>query len=683
MPQATPYSVPTPNRWPQVLLPTVVVIGALWSVIPVPIWFVGTASSDFKDAWTLWLLGGVITLGATLVVVILSGRRVNGWLLSAWRRGVAVWATRSFLAVAAATFAGLAWAFTFFVADGNPRNVDGFAQLFQARIFLAGRLWMEPPLELAHFATLHMILGPDRWFSQFPPGQSLVLATGLASGAWWVLNPVFGAALVAGTYRVATWTAGKTVGRLAAILLCLSPFAVAIAGTEMSHLPAATIGIGAAACATALAGPRRRIAALVTGLLLGLMTAFRPLDAVAAAVPVAFITFIASRQRLSGFAWIFVGGVLGSVPTLWFNAQTTGQWLEFGYTHLWGPSHTLGFHDVPFGIPLTPLRAVGITGMDLFQLNRYLFDLPIPVLLLVAAAFMIGRRTLCTRDALPVLGVTALMALLFFYWHRDILYGPRLLYSAVPWMVIVVARSAHMLRHCTTTADKRFGSGFGVTAFVMALIVGIVLLAPSRIRTYRDSTPTFNYHPDRDAAAAGISDAVVVIPDGWGSRLIVRMWAEGIPVPRSTLLYASIDACTLHRALDRADRLSVGKASLLTTLDSLAALNRPGERGAREGEGEAGFTEDENLRLPTWESLAAECVDELDFDRAGFLAFAPYLYLNRATLDGDVVWARDMRGGNADLARRYPDRRFYRYMVDSGRPEFIEFDPVADVSTSP
>lgn len=683
MPQATPYSVPTPNRWPQVLLPTVVVIGALWSVIPVPIWFVGTASSDFKDAWTLWLLGGVITLGATLVVVILSGRRVNGWLLSAWRRGVAVWATRSFLAVAAATFAGLAWAFTFFVADGNPRNVDGFAQLFQARIFLAGRLWMEPPLELAHFATLHMILGPDRWFSQFPPGQSLVLATGLASGAWWVLNPVFGAALVAGTYRVATWTAGKTVGRLAAILLCLSPFAVAIAGTEMSHLPAATIGIGAAACATALAGPRRRIAALVTGLLLGLMTAFRPLDAVAAAVPVAFITFIASRQRLSGFAWIFVGGVLGSVPTLWFNAQTTGQWLEFGYTHLWGPSHTLGFHDVPFGIPLTPLRAVGITGMDLFQLNRYLFDLPIPVLLLVAAAFMIGRRTLCTRDALPVLGVTALMALLFFYWHRDILYGPRLLYSAVPWMVIVVARSAHMLRHCTTTADKRFGSGFGVTAFVMALIVGIVLLAPSRIRTYRDSTPTFNYHPDRDAAAAGISDAVVVIPDGWGSRLIVRMWAEGIPVPRSTLLYASIDACTLHRALDRADRLSVGKASLLTTLDSLAALNRPGERGAREGEGEAGFTEDENLRLPTWEPLAAECVDELDFDRAGFLAFAPYLYLNRATLDGDVVWARDMRGGNADLARRYPDRRFYRYIVDSGRPEFIEFDPMADVSTSP
>ncbi len=171
------------------------------------------------------------------------------------------------------------------------------------------------------------------------------------------------------------------------------------------------------------------------------------------------------------------------------------------------------------------------------------------------------------------------MALLFFYWHRDILYGPRFLYSSVPWMVIVVARSVHMLRHCTTRDDKRFGSGFGVTTVVMALIVGIVLLTPSRIRTYRDSTPTFNYHPDRDAAAAGISDAVVVIPDGWGSRLIVRMWAEGIPVPRSTLLYASIDACTLHRALDRADRLSAGKASLLTTLDSLAALNRPGGRG--------------------------------------------------------------------------------------------------------
>ena len=103
MRQPTTHPGPTPNHWPQVLLPTVVVIGALWSVIPVSIWFVGTAPSDFKDAWALWLLGGVITLGATLVAIILSGRRVNGWLFSIWRRGVVVWPTGRFLAVTAAS----------------------------------------------------------------------------------------------------------------------------------------------------------------------------------------------------------------------------------------------------------------------------------------------------------------------------------------------------------------------------------------------------------------------------------------------------------------------------------------------------------------------------------------------------------------------------------------------------
>ena len=35
---------------------------------------------------------------------------------------------------------------------------------------------------------------------------------------------------------------------------------------------------------------------------------------------------------------------------------------------------------MPWGLPLTPARAVGLTGLDLHQLNMYLFDLPFPVL---------------------------------------------------------------------------------------------------------------------------------------------------------------------------------------------------------------------------------------------------------------------------------------------------------------
>jgi len=655
---------PRPRSWPHVVLPIVITIAALWSLTPLPIWLLGTAPKEYTGAWALWIPGAAITVGVTFVALILTRRRVTESLVSAWRRHPGAWPRSRFIAIVAVAFAALALSFTLFVSHGNPRNVDGFAELFQARIFLAGRLWLQPPRELAHFGTLHMILGPERWFSQFPPGQPFVLAIGLALGAWWLLNPFFALALVASTYRVALWSTGETVARLATVLLCLSPFAIAIAGTEMNHLPAATLGVTAAASATFLTHPRRQFAALLSGLLLGVMTAFRPLDAVAAAFPVAFIAVRTSRSRISTFALIFVGGVVGSIPTLWFNAQTTGHWLEFGYTYLWGPNHSLGFHDVPFGVPLTPLRAVGLAGMDLHLLNRYLLDLPIPVVPIVALGYIIGRGQLRTKDALPLLGIVALMGLLFFYWHRDILYGPRFLYSAMPWIAITMARSIHLLRRPSAEAHTRSARDFALTAIVVAVVVGVVSLTPTRVAAYRDSTPTFNYHPDTDASEAGIHHATVVIPDGWGSRLVARMWAAGIPVRSTTHLYSSIDACTLQEQLDWANQNRDAHDNLQETLDSLAALNRPGIP--------SGYTEDPNLRLPTWEPVAPKCVEEMDFDRAGFLAFAPYLYLNNATLDGDIVWARDMRDGNADLKRRYPDRRLYRYRVTSGEPSFTE-----------
>ena len=92
-----------------------------------------------------------------------------------------------------------------------------------------------------------------------------------------------------------------------------------------------------------------------------------------------------------------LAGAICTVPTLWYNRETTGRWLEFGYIYLWGPGHSLGFHPVPWGIPLTPLRAVGLTGLDLHQLNRYLFDAPFPILVLVALG--LARRPPAARPA--------------------------------------------------------------------------------------------------------------------------------------------------------------------------------------------------------------------------------------------------------------------------------------------
>jgi hypothetical protein len=645
----------------------------VWSVLPVGVWWAGADVRYYAAAWQAWAWGTLVAALLALLALVLTRGRAALALVGMWRRLAMRPTPVQFVAVGAATLASLALLACLLVFAGNPRNVDGFAELFQARIFLSGRLWVPPPAQVANFATLHMIVGPLRWFSQYPPGQALVLAGGLAVGAWWVLNPVFVAVLVVATYRVARWCADETVARLAVVLLCLAPFVVAVSGSEMSHLPAAALGMLAAAAATTMEPGRWGRGAAAAGVALGIMAAFRPLDAVAAAVPVAGILLLAApeRRRLAVLAAVAVAGAALTLPTLWYNASTTGSWHQFGYTYLWGPGHSLGFHPVPWGIPLTPWRAVGLTGLDLHQLNLYLYDAPFPVLLLVAGGVVAGRRALRERDAVLVAGALALSGLLFFYWHRDVFYGPRFLFTAVPWFVLLVSRALVALRRAGREWVPGVTSGLATAfAYALVLVLGLVTIAPARVAAYRRATPGFDLHPDRDGRRAGIAHAVVVIPDGWGSRLIARMWALGVSAPRSTRLYAAIDACTLEKALDAAalDPTGSARARLVGTLDSLAALREPGVP--------TGATEDPNLRLLPGAPLPDRCRAELARDSTGFLAFAPFLYLNRPLLDGDIVWARDLGSWNGALFARYPDRRLYRYAPrePGGRPVFTPLD---------
>lgn len=646
-------------RWVSGTLAGAMTALALLALVPVGAWWAGADPRYYATAWQAWAWGSAVGLGAAAVLLVLSKGRVVRWMLALWRAGAAALGRMPFVVVAALVLAAFAVLTTVIVFAGNPRTVDGFADLFQARIFLAGRLWAFAPRGdlAANFATLHMIVGPTRWFSQYPPGQALVLAGGLALGAWWLLNPVFAIALVVGTYRVARWCCDETTARLAAVLLCLSPFVVTIAGSELSHLPAAALGMLAVAAATAAGGARWARGALAAGAALALMAAFRPLDAVAAAVPVGVVVLLSAptqRRRAAVLGLVAVAGAVLTVPILWYNSRTTGSWLQFGYTYLWGPDLALGFHPVLWGTALTPARAVALSGLDLHQLNMYLFDSPFPVLVLIAAGFVVGRRRVLLRDMTPAAGVVALMSIFFFYWHRDVFYGPRFLFTAVPWFVVLAARSLVLLRRAGREPYPGVTAGaVAVYGFAAIMTLGLLTVTPSRLREYHDATPVFNLHPDRDARRAGIGHALVVIPDGWGSRLIARMWSLGVAPRFSTRLYGSIDACTLEQALDGAALDASGRAHLLATLDSLAALGHPGVPTA--------VTQDHNLRLPADGRLAPVCRSELARDSAGMLAFAPFLYLNRPSLDGDVVWARDLGRWNGPLFARYPDRALYRY----------------------
>jgi hypothetical protein len=654
----------------------VVALLALWSFVPVGVWWADTPPSYYGVQWSLWAWGTLLTVGIAAVLLVLTRGALVRRLADLCRWQLERIGTRAFGVGMAVLLALLALLACWYVAGWNPRSVDGYAQLFHARIFLAGRTWLPAPTETASFGTLHVVFGPERWFSQYPPGQTLLLAAGLAVGSWWLLLPAAAAVFALATFRVARWCTDEQTARLTLVLACASPFVVLLAGSELSHVPAAALGMLAASLAIGVAGRRDLLAGAAAGLSLGAMLAFRPLDAVAAAVPVGCIALIAAPRRIRALLSIAAGGVLGTLPLLWFNHATTGNALQFGYTLAWSGDHFLGFHAVPWGVPLTPVRALGLVGVDLHQLDIYLFDLPIPILLVAAAGLLAGRRRLGARDIVAVAGVGSVLLLYYFYWHRDVFYGPRLIFGAVPWLLVLTARALVLLAR--SGREWRNGVTWGAaaaTVVAIGFVVGAATITPARLRGYRESAPVANLDPERDAAKAGVRDAVVLVPDGWGSRLITRMWSMGVTMYGSTRLYKAIDACTLDLTLEAARRDPARRAHILATLDSLAALRRPGI--------ETTVTEDPHLRLPRaaveGAPLPAKCVEELRLDQPGFLNYPRFLWLNEPTLDGDIVWVRDQGRWNDEIARRYAGRRFYRYAprVAGGPPVFIPIDAYA------
>ncbi len=94
----------------------------------------------------------------------------------------------SLLAICFLVTATIAYA----VLDHIPHVQDSIAQLFQAKIFKMGALYAPLPPHKEFFDYTN-IINDSRWYSQYPPGHSLLLMLGLFLGAPWLIGPLLGA----------------------------------------------------------------------------------------------------------------------------------------------------------------------------------------------------------------------------------------------------------------------------------------------------------------------------------------------------------------------------------------------------------------------------------------------------------------------------------------------------------
>jgi hypothetical protein len=604
------------------------------------------------------LVAGGGTWLPVAVAVAFAGALAGAGLARAGR--LPAWGTelaaRRRAGLAVAGLSGLAVGAVAALAFGAlPVHVDGVVQAFQANVLRGGAAAAPAPPLREFFLTLNTAIADGRWLGQFPPGFPALLA--LAGHGWGpaVLHALVAAWLAHALYRAGAELYGRMEGLLAAGLVAISPFALILSASGLNHAAAATLAVTAFWLALRVRPHRQRAflaRSVACGLALGGLIATRPLDGLVTAacvVPLALPAAGARRRAAAGL-------VLGLAPPLalaaLYNRAVTGSALEVGYSFVWGAAHGPGFHVSPWGEPHNLARGIFNLHRDLWLLNAGALGRALPLLAMAALPLALscgrgesfdpgrpnsGARTArAGEDALYAL-VLGLAAAYVLYWHHDWFLGPRYLFGAFPFLMLLASRGMAL------TAGRLRGRPLARGALAGALVAGALwLLAvdlPDRVGSAVTLRPEFRVDVAGEAREQGILRGVIFVKESWGSRLLARLRARGLTASEAERVYRRADHCLLEELLGDP---ATGRARILSSVAAdLERAPAPRAEPARNG--------DPTLRLRPG-PLPPACGAEIAYDLAApYGSFTPQLARQDPWLRGPIVVARDLPGENARL----------------------------------
>ncbi len=333
-----------------------------------------------------------------------------------------------------------------FVFEHMPHIQDSISQLFQARIFASGRLYLTSPIFPDFFDYTH-IINNGQWYSQYPFLHSLLLLLGVLVGMPWIINPLLGALTVPAIYLLGRELYSERTGRLAGVLACLTPFIFNMSAEYMN----ASSALLFATCFLIFYFRTLRQAkwrqALAAGIFLGLVADVRPYTAFAIGVPFAvyglYRALCSPRRLIPRFGLMVISMAAVTGLTFIYNWLTNGHPLLFAYVVKWGPGHELGFGKSGWGARHTPFRGLVHTGNDMNLMNKWLYEWPLPSLLPIAVLFAAGTKN--RKDWLLLLGFLSLSAAYFFYWFHNVCFGARFLYETSACVILLTIRGGEKL----------------------------------------------------------------------------------------------------------------------------------------------------------------------------------------------------------------------------------------------
>jgi 4-amino-4-deoxy-L-arabinose transferase-like glycosyltransferase len=423
--------------------------------------------------WSLALVG-VLFLFALALTWIASRSRIAVFTRSLadrfgalWRRiPTTVWRIDRWDALAL-LIAGASFAATLTVAlvqfHGEPHILDASAYYFQAKIFASGRLAASPPNDLAAFQGPFMIAGAGRWFAQYAPGTSAMLALGMLVGAPWIVEPLLGMLALWGVYRLGKLLYNGPTGLLALVLGALSGFYVYLAASYLSHAVALCFAVYCLLFFARFDKTRRGSDLTLAVVFACALFLTRELSGVViGGAAAAFVIFANLRALMAEWRRLLLGALLAALALVFtaniyvlYNTFQTGDPLTAPRA-IFSPADRYGFgQDIGFYGQHTLAAGLVILDQLLTALQTTLYGWPFYLTLALLPCAYLVRRRVTRWDIFFGAMIVLLLTLQVGYFYHGIYLGPRYLYEALPFLLLLTARGATSVADVSGRAARR------------------------------------------------------------------------------------------------------------------------------------------------------------------------------------------------------------------------------------
>jgi 4-amino-4-deoxy-L-arabinose transferase-like glycosyltransferase len=331
---------------------------------------------------------------------------------------------------------------TFYVSSeifaGIPHMPDSAAYYRHAVLLTHGRLYQGnitiEPMEAFVLMGTHIRDGIV--YNSYPHFWPFLIAIFIKLHAPSLLSPLLSALSLLLIFLIARKLFDEKTALIAALLYCVSPFVILMAGEYMMHMPAQFFLLVAFYCLIRYADSSGVCPALLGGLSLGYAFALRPLTTIGVFLPIGIYFLIFYRKKL--FVWrslCFIAGfAVIFILLLADNRLLTGDFLTLGHpTAMYRDERSL---VSPFNLH----NGLNQTDSTLAFLSPIIFYSFIPHIILAFTAlplFFLRRKQdfLCLSIFLSLAGFYAMT-----YTHGIHGYGPRYFFESFFALFILAAQ---------------------------------------------------------------------------------------------------------------------------------------------------------------------------------------------------------------------------------------------------